>query len=130
MDEHSHQVSRDTGTLLRSSDLAADVSPDDLVVWDTSGGGPLIWDATDMALRTPDGDLAVPGAATAVTHGTVPADATIHPSVSAVNTVRPVFCAEVAKYPVDMIVQESILQTSCEITVSSARHSDFVPTFG
>lgn len=38
--------------------------------------------------------------------------------------------AGVAKYPVDMIVQKSILQTSCEITVSSARHSGFVPTFG
>jgi len=103
------RVSRDTGTLLRTSDLAANESPDNLVVWDRSGGGPVIWDATDMAFRTPDGDLAVPGAATAVTHGTVPADATIHPSVPAINTVRSVFCADVAKYPVDMIVQESIL---------------------
>ena len=54
-------VRRDTGKLLRASDLAEDGSPEDFVVWDTSTCAPAIWNSADAEYRSSNVEPALEG---------------------------------------------------------------------
>jgi anaerobic selenocysteine-containing dehydrogenase len=47
----AHLVRGDTGKLLRESDLSADGSAGNFVVWDTAGRVPVVWDSGDVEYR-------------------------------------------------------------------------------
>jgi anaerobic selenocysteine-containing dehydrogenase len=105
-----HLIRLDTGTLLRASDLAAEGSPDDFVVWDTVRGAPAVWDSTNAQFRVPDVVPALDGR-----YVVNMADG----SWADVTTVWSVFRAEVAMYPVDKVAEITWLKA--EDIVGAAR---------
>lgn len=89
-----HLIRKDTGKLLRESDLWADGSRENYVAWDLNGQCPVAWDVVQVEYKGPDtkpmmsGDCEVCLAA----GGTV----TCH-------TVWNAFCAEADKYPLNSV---------------------------
>jgi anaerobic selenocysteine-containing dehydrogenase len=89
-----HLIRGDTGKLLRESDLTADGSRNNFVVWDTNNDTPVIWDSTDVRYRSPRVSPAVTGA--------FDVDLADGAQVKA-RPVWDAFCEAVAKYPLDRV---------------------------
>jgi len=95
-----HLVRRDTGHLLRGSDLLAEGSHTDFVVWDAETDAPVIWDSAHVIYASPHVRPALSG----------DFDVTVLNGSSV--RVRPVwdaFCEEVNKYPLDRVAQITLV---------------------
>lgn len=90
-----HLIRKDTGKLVRESDLFSGGSEKNFAVWDTKDNKPVIWDTTLVGFKdTPDADPAVSGEWEIKTAdgGTV-----------ACHTVWDAFCARANEYPLDKV---------------------------
>ena len=56
-----HLVRNDNGLLLRASDISADGAAGDFVAWDSGTGGPVVWDATEVACADRNAEPAMSG---------------------------------------------------------------------
>ena len=90
----SHLLRKDTGKLLRESDLLKDGSRENFVVWDESSGSPAIWDSSEV-------DYKIPGVRPALSGNwrVTLADG----SAVDCHTVWDAFCREVNSYPLDEV---------------------------
>jgi len=116
-----HLIRRDTGRLLRVSDVTAEGSADDFVVWDASRGAPAIWDTLAQEYRLPHGPAAAPTAGVEVTpalEGEYRVRATDGCDIE-VTPVWSIYCAEVAEYPVERVAEVTWLEP--EDIVEAAR---------
>jgi len=90
----THLVRADTGKLLRESDLLADGSPDNFVVWDGAAGLPVAWDVESVACRSPDVSPALEGEY----------QVTLSDGADVIaRTVWTVYKEELNRYPVDRV---------------------------
>ena len=96
-----HLIRKDTGKLLRESDLISGGSPENFVVWDISKESPIVWNSghaeygEQVSAPAMEGEYRV-----TLKDGTA----------VAVTTVWGEFCAEAAKYPVDKVAEITMLK--------------------
>jgi anaerobic selenocysteine-containing dehydrogenase len=90
----AHLIRKDTGKLLRESDLLRGGSRENYVVWDLNGRRPVTWDVVQVEYESPDANPMVSGDCEVglADGGTV-----------ICHTVWDAFCAEVDKYPVNSV---------------------------
>jgi anaerobic selenocysteine-containing dehydrogenase len=91
-----HLIRKDTGKLLRESDLSAEGAKANFVVWDTKTNKAVIWDSTNARYKTDCGTPALEG------------EYTVQLADGKSVTVTPAweeFCAEAAKYPVEKVAE-------------------------
>ena len=90
----THLVRSDTGKLLRESDLVKSGSPNNFVVWDTTGKQPAVWDSHNVEYQLANVKPALEGEfEISLLDGTK----------APVKTVWTLFCEEVNKYPVELV---------------------------
>jgi anaerobic selenocysteine-containing dehydrogenase len=91
-----HLVRQDTGKLLRESELDAQGSPDNFVVWDLGKKQPAIWDSQNQTYKIADVKPALDGEFTMKLANGAEITAT---------TVWTEFCRNAAEYPVEKVAQ-------------------------
>ncbi len=89
-------IRSDTGKLVRESDVAKAGSPDDFVVWDTTGERPVIWESDSARYRATDIKPALEGGYEI----TLSDGKTV-----ACKTVWDVLCEEVNQYPLERVAE-------------------------
>jgi len=95
-----HLVRRDTGKLLRESDLVHGGSQSNFVVWDAKNEMPAIWDPSRAVYQSPDVKPALTG------------DFEVGLEDGArvqVRSVWDVFCEEVNKYPLERVAEITLV---------------------
>jgi len=90
----AHLVRKDTGKLLRESDLDPDGSDRNFVAWDEKTGKPVVWDVAEVAYREK--------AAAPRLSGACRVKLAVGSRVSC-RTAWDVFCAEVKNYPLKRV---------------------------
>lgn len=91
-----HLVRRDTGKLLRESDIDAGGSPDNFVVWNTDKDYPAVWDTRDLKFKATDVRPALDGEFRVRLADGKEITAT---------TVWAEFCRNAAEYPVEKVAE-------------------------
>jgi anaerobic selenocysteine-containing dehydrogenase len=89
-------IRSDTGKLVRASDVVKAGSPDNFVVWDTTGERPVIWESDSARYREADIEPALEGGYEI----TLSDGKTI-----ACKTVWDVLCEEVNQYPLERVAE-------------------------
>jgi anaerobic selenocysteine-containing dehydrogenase len=106
----THLVRRDTGKLLRESDIAAGGSPDNFVVRDQVTAGPVVWSSHAVGFKTPGVQPALSGTVTVEL-----ADK----SKVACRTAWDAFRSEVDNYPLEKV--EEITGVPADEIAAAAR---------
>jgi anaerobic selenocysteine-containing dehydrogenase len=91
-----HLIRKDTGKLLRESDITPGGSRDNFVVWDTEGGNTVVWNSKDVKYASKCNQPALEGE-----HRV----RLVEGKEVTVTTVWSEFCAKAAEYPVKKVAE-------------------------